>query len=110
MNIHELVTDKIETAAAFARDGAFVTAARLLQEASAAYSDHNDWINGQMFGPQLPAPLAVAKAKEGLEHLRRARHAFSISGNRRTLARVRLAISSGKGAVRACDYRRDHAD
>lgn len=109
MNVHDAVTEKIETAIAFARDGAFATAARLLQEAGAIYGDHNDSINRLMFGDDLPPSMAVAKAKEGLQHLRRARAAFVASGNRRTLARVRLAVSSGKGAVRAAGYRASRA-
>ncbi len=40
------------------------------------------------------------KAEEGLRLLREAREAFKVAGSTDTLKRVRLAISSAKGAVR----------
>lgn len=44
-------------------------------------------------------------ARSGLNHLRRALAFFRESDNKQTAKRVRLAISSAKGAVRICGYR-----
>lgn len=106
MNIHDAIAEKVETAASFAADGAFQTASRLLREAADLAQAHHDTVYRAMFGRQPETPAAqLYRAREGVEHLKRARLCFEASGNLRTLERVRLAISSAKGAVRICGYR-----
>lgn len=46
--IHDEVNEKIELAQAYAEDGAFASAARVLREAAAMYQKRAEWINGQM--------------------------------------------------------------
>jgi hypothetical protein len=52
-------------------------------------------------------------ARHGIEQLRVAVRMFRLAGAPRTTARVRLALSSAKGAVRSIElapYRRDRQD
>ena len=53
----------------------------------------------------LPGEDPLAHARRGLEHLQLAREHFDIAGAARTTARIRLAITSAKGAVRNAEYR-----
>lgn len=46
-----------------------------------------------------------AKAEIALAHLRAARDIFKAIDNKRTVERIRHAISSAKGAVRIQEYR-----
>lgn len=50
-----------------------------------------------------------ARAERGLALLIEARELFTAAGNKQTLARVKLAISSARGAVRIQDYRATRA-
>jgi hypothetical protein len=54
---------------------------------------------------QVRAELQEDQAERGLVLLREALACFKCSDNRQTAERVRLAISSAKGAVRICGYR-----
>jgi hypothetical protein len=47
----------------------------------------------------------IAKARIALAHLRAARDIFKAIDNKRTVERIRAAISSGEGAVRIQEYR-----
>jgi hypothetical protein len=45
----------------------------------------------------------LGHVREGLEHLRLARECFKKAGSVRTLARVRMALTSARGAARHAD-------
>lgn len=47
------------------------------------------------------------RVAEAIQCLQRARDLFKLTDNQRTLARVRSALSSAKGAARMVDYRRE---
>jgi hypothetical protein len=55
--------------------------------------------------PGWTGPTSEELAREGLALLVEARRYFAAAASTRTVARVKLAISSARGAVRAGQYR-----
>ncbi len=57
-NIHERMEDRIALSRAYAEDGAFHSAARVLSEFAAELIAHGDFCNELLSPDQAPAPVA----------------------------------------------------
>jgi hypothetical protein len=64
-----------------------------------SYTTDEERIDVDLCAQPLP-PTGREQVAEAIECLKRARDLLKASGNRQTLARVRLALSSAKGAAR----------